>query len=54
MASTASPSATPGCRLKEMVTAGKRPWWFTASGAVMEVSLAMALKGTCFPLGDVT
>ena len=26
MASTASPSATPGCRLNEMVTDGNRPW----------------------------
>ena len=33
IASTASPSATPGSRLNEMVTDGNSPWWLTASGA---------------------
>ena len=35
MASAASPSATPGMRLNEMVTEGERLWWFTESGAVI-------------------
>src|SRR5690348_18020633 len=30
--STASPSATPGARLNESVTAGNWPWWLTVSG----------------------
>jgi hypothetical protein len=34
MALTASPSATPGARLKEKVTDGKTLEWFTANGAV--------------------
>ena len=32
MASTASPSATPGRRLNVSVTAGNWPWWVTDSG----------------------
>jgi hypothetical protein len=31
MRSTASPSETPGCRLKEMVTDGSCPWWLMVS-----------------------
>jgi hypothetical protein len=33
-ASTAVPSATPGGRLKEIVTDGNCAWWLTASGAI--------------------
>src|SRR6185437_12600100 len=38
MASTASPSATPGCRLKLSVTAGNWPWCATESGPTLPVS----------------
>ena len=38
--STASPSATPGSRLKESVTAGSWPEWSTVSGPMAGVSLA--------------
>ena len=34
IAVTASPSEAPGARLKDSVTTGNCPWWFTASGAV--------------------
>src|SRR5439155_553662 len=33
IAATAWPSATPGARLKDSVTAGNWPWWLTASAA---------------------
>ena len=32
IASTASPSAAPGARLKEIVTAGNWLWWLIDSG----------------------
>src|SRR5215468_8648113 len=35
MFATASPKATPGARLNESVTAGKKPWWFTARGGAL-------------------
>ncbi len=54
MAFTASPSATPGCRLNEMVTAGNSPWWFTDSGAVAGSNVAKALSGTSCPPGAWT
>ena len=50
---TASPSATPGARLKDSVTAGKKPWWLTASGVVLAAKRVMALSGT-WPVGDLT
>jgi len=34
MASTASPRAIPGRRLKEIVTDGNWPWWLIWSDAV--------------------
>ena len=46
---TASPSATPGLRLKEMVTAGSWPRWLTVSGPTVRVSLATAFRGTSLP-----
>ena len=45
--STASPSETPGARLKESVTTGNWPWWLTASGAVPVSMRVKALSGTC-------
>jgi hypothetical protein len=43
MASTASPSETPGVVSKEMVTAGNCPWWLRARGA-----LAVSNRGQGF------
>ncbi len=54
VAFTASPSATPGFRLKEMVTAGKSPACVTVSGAVVGANVAKALSGTSCPLGART
>ncbi len=51
-AATASPSATPGARLKEMVTAGKRPWWLTWSGAELGSKRVSAVRGTVAPVLD--
>src|SRR5437773_6407845 len=51
---TASPSATPGARLKDRVTAGQKPWWFTASGVVLGVNFVMVESGTCAPVEDLT
>ena len=52
MASTASPSATPGCRLNEMVTDGNRPWWFTESGADRRTEMREGAQRNLLPLGD--
>ena len=49
MVSAASLSATPGARLKETVTDGNCPWWFTASGAVLGSNWVIALSGTSPP-----
>ena len=49
-ASTASPSASPGARLKLSVTAGNCARCEIASGAVVRVSVATADSGTCAPL----
>ena len=46
MASTASPSAMPGRRLNDSVTAGNWPWWLTESGCTLEVKCAKALIGS--------
>ena len=51
MAFTASPSATPSPRLKESVTAGNWPWWFTLSAVVLWLTVAIAPSGTCPPEG---
>ncbi len=32
---TASPREAPGARLKESVTTGNWPWWFTVMGTVV-------------------
>ena len=52
--STAWPSATPGARLNDSVTAGNWPWWLTVSGATLVVKWATVLSGTCAPFGPVT
>src|ERR1700746_2119638 len=54
MLATASPRATPGARLNESVTAGKKPWWFTASGVVLSAKCVKADRGTCLPVLDLT
>ncbi len=51
MAFTASPSDSPGARLKEIVTAGNCPWWLMASGVVVVVSWTIVLSGTGAPVG---
>ena len=48
----ASPSATPGARLNESVTAGNWLWWFTASAAVVGANRAIAPSGTSGPPRD--
>ena len=54
MRSTASPSAVPGARLNEMVTAGNWPWWLMVSGAILLLNFATVLIGTCAPFTPVT
>ena len=39
ISSTASPSATPGARLNDSVTAGNWPWWLTDSGCDLVAEL---------------
>ncbi|MGY4409219.1 hypothetical protein ACVWW4_000955 [Bradyrhizobium sp. LB7.1] len=46
-ASTASPSAAPGARLKLSESDGNCAWCEIASGAVVRVSVATADSGTC-------
>jgi hypothetical protein len=46
---TASPSAAPGARLKEMVIAGNWPTWPIDSGPARSVTVAMLESGTCTP-----
>src|ERR1700674_503199 len=46
IASTASPNATPGARLKDKVTAGNSDWWFTVTGETPFSTAATRLKGT--------
>ncbi len=47
--STASPSASPGARLKLSEIAGNCAWCEIASGAVVRVSVATADSGTWAP-----
>lgn len=54
IALVASPSDAPGARLKEIVTTGNWPWWFTDSGAVRDSKCVNALSGTADPLSAVT
>ena len=53
-ASTASPSAWPGARLKDRVTAGSCPKWFRVSGPTVSSSRATASSGTSRPLAERT
>src|SRR5262249_59059813 len=55
-ASTASPSATPGCRLKLNVTAGNCPWCAIDSGPTLLESTSTSVEsGTAAPVsGDFT
>src|SRR5450755_4877599 len=46
----ASPSAAPGARLNDIVTAGNCPWWATASDVLVGPKCANADKGTCAPV----
>ncbi len=54
MALTASPSATFGARLKNTVTDGNRPWWFTWMGPVPVRNFVTAVSGTVWPVVDRT
>src|SRR3990172_9723488 len=49
-AATASPRATPGLRLKEMVTEGIWPVWFTDRGPTLCFKFATALIGMSCPV----
>ena len=51
---TASPSETPGFRLKEIVKAGRTPRWFTVRGPVPRVIRATVLSGTSRPPAERT
>ena len=51
---TASPSDTPGLRLKEIVTDGSWPEWLIVIGPVPFVMLDTALSGTSAPVEDCT
>src|SRR5262249_33629993 len=51
---TASPRDTPGARLNDSVTAGKKPWWFTASGVVLSAEWGEVGRGSCLPVVDLT
>src|SRR5690242_12420352 len=53
-AATASPMETLGRRLKEIVTAGTWPAWFTDRGPRLAVSFATAPKGTRDPDAERT
>jgi hypothetical protein len=46
VAASAAPSAAPGARLNEIVTAGNWPWCVIASGCVAEEMRAIARSGT--------
>src|SRR5271167_4499640 len=50
----ASPRDAFGARLKEMVTTGNWPWWFTESGPLLVSKCEKALRGTAEPLMDET
>jgi hypothetical protein len=52
--STASPSETPGSRLKESVTDGSWPWWLTVSAWVLRLMRATVSTGTSLPLLERT
>src|SRR3954469_1051087 len=45
-AASAAPSATPGARLNDTVTAGNWPWWVMVKGCVVSAIVAIASIGT--------
>src|SRR5580704_13866446 len=47
---TASPSDALGAKLKDRVTTGNCPWWFTVIGTVVCSARVKALSGTWPPL----
>ena len=51
IAVTASPSAKPGARLNEIVTAGCWPWWLTSSGPTDGTGMVTADSGIDCPDG---
>src|SRR5215469_369596 len=51
---TASPSGTPGFKLKDTVTAGNWPRWLTVRGPRVRVSLATSSSWTSLPDDDRT
>ena len=51
IAVTASPSAKPGARLNEIVTAGCWPWWLTSSGPTDGTGMVTADSGIDCPAG---
>src|SRR5580700_4960740 len=53
IALVASPSEAFGARLKEIVTTGNCPWWFTDRGAVRDSKCVKALSGTAAPFSAV-
>src|SRR5438552_18458003 len=54
IADTASPNATPGLRLNEIVTDGNWPVWLTLSGPTLVVTLATVLSGISRPVEERT
>ena len=48
---TASPSATPGARLNEMMTDGSWAMWLTVSDVGLSLRLATVSSGTSAPVG---
>jgi hypothetical protein len=54
ISATAGPRATPGLRLKEIVTAGIWPWWLTVSGPTVGTRRATESRGTSCPDADRT
>ena len=55
IASTAWPSAAPGARLNEMVTAGNWLWWLIDSGCTGRVlHFTKVDSGTDWPVLDFT
>ena len=51
---TASPRATPGARLNEIVTDGSCPVWLTLKGPAPVVTRATVLSGISLPADDRT
>ena len=55
IASTASPSAAPGARLNDIVTAGNWLWWLIDSGCTgIVLQCTKVDSGTAWPVDDLT